>query len=154
MEAMALYGPLKALALGDCGDVHLVPLVEDVYPYHFAGLARDAAKLPKVLARRGLVLLELARVGFIYLARGRCPEAHLNGLVAVLLPRTRGRYEIRLDLEYRHAHLRAVVLEGLGHVLLTPENRRRHARSPLSRRSRRPGGPAAAANPPCEAWAA
>src|SRR5215208_3104231 len=77
-EAVALDGPLEALTLTDRGDVYLLPLVEDVDLDGAADPARDAPELLEVPPRWGLVLLELARVWPVYLARGYRSEADLD----------------------------------------------------------------------------
>src|SRR3954470_23873982 len=114
-EAVALHGPLEALTLGDRGYVHLVPLGEDIRPDSPTDLARDASKLLQMPPRRSLVFLELARVRPVYLACRHRPETDLDRIVAVRIGRLHPRDEVRLDLDYGHAHQRAVVLKSLGH---------------------------------------
>src|SRR5918998_1525156 len=92
-EPVTLDGPLEALALRRRADVDPVAHLEHVRRDGAADLARDAAKLLEVLARRSVELGEGARVGLLQSARPGRPEADLHGLVAVLLRGADRRYE-------------------------------------------------------------
>src|SRR3712207_3970776 len=153
-EAVSLDGPLESFTLGDRGDVYLVSLVEDGGPDGSSALAGDVAQLLEGATRRDLVLLERARLRPVNLARRHSSEAHRDCVVAVFVGGPHRRDEVRLYLDHGHAHERAVILEGLGHVLLASEYSSRHARLPLSLCSRRPGGPDAASYRPSWASAA
>src|SRR3712207_4078938 len=125
-EAVALDGPLETPTLAGGAHVDLLADLERVDADGLADLARDAAQLPEMPARRCLQLGEGAGVRLAHPVRPDGPEADLDGVVAVLFGGADRRYQVRLDLDDGDAHERPVVLEGLGHVLLASENCRCH----------------------------
>src|SRR5919112_3115291 len=154
-EAVALDGSLEALALGGGADVDHVAGLEHAGPDGLANLAGYAPQLLEVLARGRVHPGERAALGLVDPAGVHGPEAHLDGLVAVVLGGADGRDHVRIHLDDGDAHERAVVQEGLGHPSLASVYCRCHnPKSPLSLCSRRPAGRAAAASRPCAAWAA
>src|SRR3712207_5288974 len=118
-EAVALDGPLEAPPLACSADVNFVSYLEDISADGLADLARHAAQLLEVPARRRLELGEGASVRLVDAARLDGSEAYLHGLVAVFLRGADRGYQVRLDLDDGYAYKRPVVLEGLGHVLFT-----------------------------------
>src|SRR5215211_3097966 len=154
-ETVALDGPLETLALGRGADVDPVAYLEDIHPDALANLAAHVPQLLQVFARWRIELGERASPGLVEAAGLGCPEADLYGRVAILLGSADRRDQVRLHLDYGYADERAVILEGLGHLLLASEYCGCHnPTSPLSLCSRRRVGRAAAASRPCAASAA
>src|SRR5215208_3686136 len=154
-EAVALDGPLEALALGRGADVDPVAHLEGIHPDALANLAAHVPQLLQVPARGRIELGERASPGLVDPAGSGSPEADLYGRVAILLGGADRRDQVRLHLDYGYADERAVILEGLGHLLLASEYCGCHnPRSPLSLCSRRRAGRAFGASRPCAASAA
>src|SRR5215210_2393349 len=154
-ETVALDGSLETLAFGRGADVDPVAYLEDIHPDALANLAAHVPQLLQVPARWRIELGERASPGLVDPAGLGCPEADLYGRVAILLGGADRRDEVRLHLDYGYADERAVILEGLGHLLFASEYCGCHnPTSPLSLCSRRPAGRAAAASRPCAASAA
>src|SRR5919106_397703 len=108
-----------------------------------AHLARHLLSLEDP-ARGSIEFGERASPGFVDPAGLGCPEADLYGRVAILLGGADRRDQVRLHFDYGYAYERAVILEGLGHVLFASEYCGRHnPTSPLSLCSRRRAGRAA-----------
>src|SRR5918998_51283 len=154
-ETVALDGPLKALALGGGADVDHIAGLEHAGADGLADLAGHAPQLLEVPARGRVHLGERAAFGLVDPAGVHGPEAHLDGLVAVVFGGADGRDHVRIHLDDGDADERAVVQKSLRHPSLASVYCRCHnPKSPLSLCSRRPAGRAAAASRPCAAWAA
>src|SRR5215204_4691588 len=154
-ETVALDGSLETLAFGRGADMNPVAHLEDIHADALANLAAHVPQLLQVFARRRIELGERASAGPVDPAGLGCPEADLYRRIAILLGGADRRDQVRLHLDYGYAEERAVILEGLGHLLLAPEYRGCHnPTSPLSLCSRRRAGRAAAASRPCAASAA
>src|SRR5918994_625200 len=151
-EAVALDGPLEALALGGGADVHHVAGLEHAGADGLADLTTHAPQLLEVLVRGRVYLGERAAGGLVDPAGVHGPEAHLDGLVAVVFGGADGRDHVRLHLDDGNADERPVVQEGLGHPSLASVYCRCHnPKSPLSLCLRQPAGRASATSRPCAA---
>src|ERR671910_2813867 len=151
-ETVAFDGPLETFAFGRGADVDPVAHLEDIHPDALAHLAAHVPQLLQVPAHRRIELGERASPGLVDPAGPGCPEADLYGRVAILLGGADRRDQVRLHLDYGYANERAVILEGLGHLLLASEYCGCHnPTSPLSLCSRRQAGRAAAASRLCAA---
>src|SRR5215213_8212041 len=154
-ETVAFDGPLETLAFGHGADVDPVANLEDIHSYALAHLAAHIPQFLEVPARGSIEFGKLASPGFVDPAGLGCPEANLYGRVAVLRGGADRRDQVRLDLDYGNTDERAVVLEGLGHLLLASEYCGCHnPTSPLSLCLLRRVGRAFGASRPCAAWAA
>src|SRR5215204_958995 len=154
-ETVAFDGPLETLAFGSGADVDPVAHLEDIHADALANLAAHVPQLLQIPARGRIEFGERAGRGLIDPAGLGCPEADLYGRVAVLLGGADRRDQVGLVLDYGYAYERAVILEGLGHLLLASEYCGCHnPTSPLSLCSRRRAGRAAAASRLCAALAA
>src|SRR5215210_2735797 len=116
-ETVTLDGPLETFALGGGADVDPVADLEDVGADALAHLAAHAPQLLEVLARRRFQPGERASPGLVYPAGFGRAEADLYGRVAVLFGGANRSDQVRFDLDHGHADERAIVLEGLGHLL-------------------------------------
>ena len=106
--------------------MHLVADLEDVRPEALANFSLHAAQLLQVVPRGRLHLREVSGVGFADLAGLHLPETYLDGLVAVFVGGADGGDDVRLYFQDGYANERAIILEGLGHMLLSSENCRCH----------------------------
>src|SRR5215204_3027185 len=147
-ETVTLDGPLEAFALGGGAYVDLVADLEDVGADALAHLTAHAPQLLEVLARRRFQPGERAGPGLVDPAGFDRAKADLYGRVAVLLGGADRRDQVRLDLDDGHADERAIVLEGLGHLLFASVHCGCHSpKLPLSLCSRRKAGRAARGSP-------
>src|SRR5215218_7391738 len=117
-ETVAFDSPLETLAFGRGADVDPVAHLEDIHPDALAHLAAHVPQLLQVPARWRIELGERASPGLVDPAGLGGPEDDLYGRVAILLGGADRRDQVRLHLDYGYADERAVVLEGLGHLLL------------------------------------
>src|SRR5919112_1936535 len=154
-EAVALDGPLETLALGGGGYVDHIAGLEHSGADGLANLAGYTPQLLEVLARGRVYTGERATSGLVDPAGVHGPEAHLDGLVAVVFGGADGRDHVRLHLDNGDADERPIIEESLGHPSLASVYCRCHnPKSPLSLCSHQPANRASVASRPCAAWAA
>src|SRR3954471_6997209 len=122
-EAVALDGPLEALALRGAGDLHVLALLEDVDGQLLADLepVALAAALAYVAQRRGPGLLDMPERGLRELALRNIPVAQLHGRVAVALVGAQPGDPAGPGLDDGDAVDPAVLAEDLRHPDLSSE---------------------------------